>query len=255
MRYNLTDARLVTDILAKLRLLDLAVERSRLTGLPIDRIAGSIAAFDFLYLSELGKRGIVAPSVGSADEDESEGNDFGGHVLEPVTGLHHNVLVFDFKSLYPSLIRTFQIDPLGYLPEGPKGDAIVAPNGAAFRRRPGILTEILDRLMPRREAAKARDDGVASHAIKILMNSFYGVLGTRACRFYRPDVASAITSLGQEVLLWLKERVEELGYRVLYGDTDSLFVLSGEDDPAAAWKVGDHLTRRLDRDVGTASRP
>ncbi len=255
VRYNLADARLVIDILDQLQLIELAVERSRLTGLPIDRIAGSIAAFDFLYLSELGRRGMVAPSVGMYQDPDAVA-ELGGHVFEPVTGLHHNVLVFDFKSLYPSLIRTFQIDPLGQLNEvGDDAQAFVAPNGAAFRRRPGspeggaILPGLLDTLVPRREAAKARGDGVASHAIKILMNSFYGVLGTRACRFYRPELASAITSFGQEVLLWSKQHIEEHGYRVLYGDTDSLFVESGQDDPEAALATGERLRSRLNRAV------
>ena len=247
VRYNATDARLVIDILDKLRLLELAVERSRLTGLPLDRISGSIAAFDFLYLSELHRRGVVAPSVGAED---GEGEGLGGYVMEPVTGLHHNVLVFDFKSLYPSLIRTFQVDPLGFLPDPTADDdPILAPNGAAFRRQPGILTEMLDQLFPRRQAAKDRGDGVGSHAIKILMNSFYGVLGTRACRFYRPQLASAITSLGQEVLLWSRGRCEELGFRVLYGDTDSLFVLSGETEAGEAQAAGERLALRLTRDV------
>ncbi len=259
VRYNLTDAQLVIDILDQLKLIELAVERSRLTGLPIDRIAGSIAAFDFLYLSELGKRGMVAPSVGMY-QDAVAVAELGGHVLEPVTGLHHNVLVFDFKSLYPSLIRTFQIDPLGQLSVNvgasparragkERSQAIVAPNGAAFRRAPGILPGLLDVLVPRREAAKARGDGVASHAIKILMNSFYGVLGTRACRFYRPELASATTSFGQEVLLWSKKRFEDHGYRVLYGDTDSLFVESGDDDPTAAMATGERLLSRLNHEV------
>ncbi len=256
VRYNLTDARLAAEILDQLKLFELAVERSRLTGLPIDRVAGSIAAFDFLYLSELGRRGMVAPSVGMYDDSEAVA-ELGGYVLEPVTGLHRNVLVFDFKSLYPSLIRTFGIDPLGYLGQagGERDDAegedqaVVAPNGATFRRQPGILPGLLDRLMPRRDAAKARGDGVASHAIKILMNSFYGVLGTRACRFYRPELASAITSLGQEVLLWSKARFEERGYRVLYGDTDSLFVASGEEEPEGARAVGKDLLAAINAQV------
>ncbi len=269
VRYNLTDARLVLDILDRLQLIELAVERSRLTGLPIDRVAGSIAAFDFRYLSELGRRGMVAPSVGMYDDTDAVA-ELGGYVLAPVTGLHRNVLVFDFKSLYPSLIRTFQIDPLGYLGQAGRGageeagdEVIVAPNGATFRRRPGragpgrlegeqmrgILPGLLDLLVPRREAAKARGDGVASHAIKILMNSFYGVLGTRACRFYRPELASAITSFGQRVLLWSKARFEHHGYRVLYGDTDSLFVESGADDAEAAMAVGERLLGRINREV------
>ncbi|MCP4657752.1 MAG: DNA polymerase II, partial [bacterium] len=246
--YNLTDARLVIEILERLNLVELAVERSLLTGLPIHRVAGSIASLDFLYLSELGRRGMVAPSVAAADADASA--NLGGEVLEPEPGLYRNVLVFDFKSLYPSIIRTFQIDPLGYLPApAPGDDPIVAPNGAAFRRRPGILPGLIDELLPRREAAKAAGDAVASHAIKILMNSFYGVLGTPACRFYRPELAGAITAFGREILGWSKERLELWGHRVLYGDTDSLFVLSGEDDAPAAWELGRRLVAELNRDV------
>ena len=245
--YNRTDARLALEILKKLKLVELAVERSRLTGLPIDRVSGSIAAFDFLYLTELHKRRIAAPSVGAA---ASAAPSPGGHVLEPEPGLYEQVLVFDFKSLYPSLIRTFQIDPLGYVSRtGPGQDLIVAPNGAAFRRTPGILTKVLDHLFPRREAAKAAGDEVASHAIKILMNSFYGVLGTPACRFYRPQLAAAITTFGREILLWSRDRFRRYGYRVLYGDTDSLFVLSGERTTSAAQAKGEELARRLNRDL------
>ncbi|MEM8929582.1 MAG: DNA polymerase II [Acidobacteriota bacterium] len=251
--YNLADARLVVDILDELHLLDLAVERSRLTGLPVDRVAGAIAALDSLYLAELSKRRIAAPSVGSgahgaADDDPTV--NLGGAVLEPDPGLWHNVFVFDFKSLYPSLMRSFQIDPLGYVDApGPDDDLIRAPNGAAFRREPGILPGLLDVLFPRREAAKAAGDKTASHAIKILMNSFYGVLGTRACRFHRPAIAGAITAFGRELLLWTKARCEEHGFRVLYGDTDSLFVLSGETDTVAARSRGEALVEQLDADV------
>lgn len=254
VEYNLTDARLVTDILDKLHLVELAVERSRLTGLPPDRVSGSIAAFDFLYLSELGRRGIVAPSVGSGPDIDQPTH--GGYVLEPTPGLYENVLVFDFQSLYPSLIRTFQIDPLGHLPEwsegaGPEDEApIVAPNGAAFRRQRGILTQMLDELFPRRAEAKRRGDDVAAYAIKILMNSFYGVLATPACRFHDPRIANAITSFGRELLLWSRSRIEEeYGRRVLYGDTDSLFVESGASDPQSARALGDRLLKDLNRDL------
>ncbi len=245
VRYNLTDARLALEVLDKLQLVPLAVERSLLTGLPIERVSGSIAAFDFLYLSRLHPLQMVAPSVGSSDT--ASGNP-GGHVLEPETGLYRNVLVFDFKSLYPSVIRTFQIDPLGWV-EQPSGeeDLITAPNGAAFRRAKGILPALLDELFPRREEARAAGDAVASHAIKILMNSFYGVLGTPACRFFQPRLAGAITTFGKELLLWTKQRLEADGYRVLYGDTDSLFVLSGEEDPEQAGLLGARLVKRLNR--------
>jgi DNA polymerase-2 len=200
--------------------------------------------------------------------DESRAEDaapweatIGGYVLEPVPGLYRNVLVFDFKSLYPSIIRTFQIDPLGFLPAPrPDDDPIVAPNGAAFRRAPGILPRILDDLFPRREAAKRSGDAVTSNAIKILMNSFYGVLGTPACRFYNPDIANAITGFGRELLLWSKARIEARGRQVLYGDTDSLFVLSGIEVSAEATglaearRLGASLVDELNSDLGAYVR-
>ena len=247
--YNRTDARLALEILERLRLLELAVERSRLTGLPPDRVSGSIAAFDFLYLTELRRRGVVAPSVRAAGAFEPQG---GGHVLEPQPGLYANVVVLDFKSLYPTLIRTFEIDPLNLVrPEAgiEQPDPIVAPNGAAFSREKAILGALLDDLMPQREAARSAGDEVKSHAIKILMNSFYGVLGTPACRFYDARLANAITSFGREMLLWCKERIEASGRRVLYGDTDSLFVESGAADAASAQSFGQSLAATLNREL------
>jgi len=244
--YNLADARLVTGILAKTRLVELAVERSLLTGMPLDRVSASIASFDFLYLVELRKRGKVAPMVSSKATEPTAG----GAVLEPVIGLHDRILGFDFKSLYPSLILTFNLDPAGYVPSpGPGDDLIQAPNGAFFRREPGILPEILQRLFPRREAAKQSGDALTSQAIKILMNSFYGVLATPACRFYSSPVANAITHFGQSTLLWAKRHMEEAGHRVLYGDTDSLFVESNAATPEYALKVGRDLAGRINRDL------
>jgi DNA polymerase-2 len=252
VEYNLNDARLVLDILDKLQLVELAVERSRLTGMPPDRVHASVAAFDFLYLSALRKRGIVAPSVAPATGEGAEMG--GGAVFEPRPGLYENVLLFDVRSLYPSLIRTFQIDPLGYLSperlaEMEDADPIVAPNGAAFRREPGILPQMIDDLFPRRQAAIEAGDRVTSHAIKILMNSFFGVLGTSVCRFFNPEIANAITSWGRELLRWSRRRIEELGRPVLYGDTDSLFIESGESDPAAARRLGHELAARLNREI------
>jgi DNA polymerase-2 len=251
--YNIADARLVLGILEKARLIDLAVERSLLTGMPLDRVGASIASFDFLYLGALRRRGFVAPSVGG---DGAEGEPTaGGAVLDPAPGLYENVLAFDFRSLYPSLIRTFNIDPLGHVP-GPSPEVeaslIRAPNGACFRRDPGILPGLLEDLFPQREEAKRRGDAIAAHAIKILMNSFYGVLATPACRFYSSPVANAITHFGQWALRWARDRVEEWGYRVLYGDTDSLFVASGIAGRGAceeARRLGASLCARINDEL------
>jgi DNA polymerase II len=246
--YARTDARLAFQIVAKLDLVQLAFARSRLTGMTPDRVAASIASFDFLYLSELEQRRIVAPSV-RGDDSRVHAAQQGGHVLEPQTGLHRNVWVFDFRSLYPSIIRTFNIDPLSWVADpAPDADLIRTPGGA-FRREPAILPQLLDDLFPRREAAKQSGDKVAAHAVKILMNSFYGVLGTPACRFFNPALANAITGTGRDMLLWSKQWFEAAGLRVLYGDTDSLFVHAGMDDAVAARERARELVAGLNADL------
>ncbi len=247
--YARTDARLVLEIIEEMRLVPLALARSRLTGMQPDRVSASIASFDFVYLAELHKRGIVAPSVRSGDARVSA-SQAGGHVLEPTTGLHRNVWVFDFKSLYPSVMRTFNIDPLGFVAGSGTGEKVILTvTGAAFRRGDAILPRMLDRLAGAREVAKGADDDIASQAIKILMNSFYGVLGTPACRFHNPAIANAITGQSRHFLLWSKAWFEDRGFDVLYGDTDSLFVLSGLTDPSGAQDRGEDLVREVNAAV------
>jgi DNA polymerase-2 len=246
--YARTDARLAYRIVERLNLVPLAFARTRLAGLMPDRVAASIASFDFLYLSELRHTRYVAPTVRSGDSRVYAAQQ-GGHVLEPVPGLHPNVWVFDFRSLYPSIIRTFNIDPLSYVADPPPGADLIGTPGGAFRREPAILPRLLDELFPRREAARGSGDEVASHAIKILMNSFYGVLGTPACRFYNPALANSITGMGREMLLWSKRWFEQAGFRVLYGDTDSLFVQSGGDDAERARAQGRELAAALNADI------
>ncbi len=250
LHYNFTDARLVSDILGRTRLLPLAVRRSLLTGMPLERVGASIAAFDFLYLGELRRRGFVAPTA--AVEEPAEPT-IGGAVLDPRPGLYENILVLDYRSLYPSIIRTFNIDPITWVQEPSHGEAdlIRAPNGACFRRDPGILPAMLDRLFPERERARREGDEIASQAIKILMNSFFGVLAAPGCRFAIPAVANAITSFGQAILFWTRERVEGLGYEVLYGDTDSIFVRSSVADPMEALQMGERLAARLNGELAS----
>jgi DNA polymerase-2 len=232
-RYCLEDARLVLDILGSTGLVDLTVKKCMLTGVGLDRAWTSIHAFDYLYIEALHKRGIVAPSTGVDLLPPTDAP--GGAILQPQTGLYDNVWIFDFKSLYPTIIRTFNIDPLSFvlpghveqLSEEEKGLLIRAPNGSCFRRDRAILPGLLERFFKNRETAKAENDSVASHVYKIIMNSFYGVLGARGARFASGLISGAITSFGQYLLGWCRDFIEDKGYTVLYGDTDSLFVLSG----------------------------
>lgn len=223
-RYNIEDCQLVLDIFAAADLLEFVVERTRLTGLAMGRQGGSVAAFDYLYLPRLHRRGRVAPSLTAKSYPDTSP---GGYVLDSVPGIHENVALMDFKSLYPSIIRTFRIDPLGLARPG--DDPVPGFLGAAFSRTDSILPDIIEDLWQRRDEARRRGNQPLAQAIKILMNSFYGVLGTDGCRFYDPRLASSITRRGHEIIRTSRQWIEEQGFRVIYGDTDSLFVLLRDD--------------------------
>ena len=108
-RYNIEDCRLVSEIFAKADLVNFALQRAQMTGLPIDKTGGAVQTFDNLYLPRLHRKGYVAP----ANHESAGRNSPGGYVLDSQPGIYQNVIVLDFKSLYPSIIRTFLIDPLG----------------------------------------------------------------------------------------------------------------------------------------------
>jgi DNA polymerase-2 len=252
--YNLHDAQLVVEILERTGLVELVVRRSLLTGMQLDRVGAQIAAVDSLYLAELRARGRVAPSVHV--EDAPGTVIAGGLVLDSVPGLYRNILVFDFKSLYPSLIRTFNIDPLTHVPparQTPDAPLVTTPSGAAFRRdEPGILPELVARLWEERARARRAGDAVGAQATKILMNSLFGVLGASACRLFSPEVANAITLAGQHVIRLAAAAVEAAGHRVIYGDTDSLFVDAGEADVERAAARGQALREAIGAHVAEA---
>ncbi len=242
IEYNLEDCRLVRDVFAKARVLEFAIERQRLTGLTMDRRAGAVSAFDYLYLPRLHRRGRVAPTTSHRTDALASP---GGFVMGSDPGLFENVLVLDFKSLYPSLIRTFLIDPLGLAAAGP--DAVPGFDGARFSRTEHILPGLIEALWDARAEAKRIGDEALSRAIKIQMNSFYGVLGTPACRFFDPRLASSITRRGHEVLRTTRAWIEDRGHRVIYGDTDSLFVHLGAEagDAAACRDLGAAMVEEL----------
>ncbi len=223
MRYNLEDCRLVEAIFEKTHLIDFSLERAELTGLALDRVGGSVAAFDSLYLPRLHRRGRVARDIEERSLDDLSP---GGYVMDSEPGLFRNVIVLDFKSLYPSIIRTFLVDPLGLAEAGE--DSVPGFKGGKFSRDTHILPGIIERLWNARDKAKRAGHKATSRAIKIIMNSFYGVLGTPACRFFEPRLASSITLRGHEIITKSRAFIESEGYRVIYGDTDSLFVLLDE---------------------------
>src|SRR3989338_7969772 len=218
--YNLLDCKLVYDILEKTNIITLAIERSQLTGMPLDRITASIAAFDSLYIREARKRGLVSPATRFGQKEERIK---GGYVQDAEPGIYNNVLVLDFKSLYPSIIRTFNIDPSSFLEKKEK-NAIESPNKAYFKNSQGILPDIIQKLHEAREKAKKEERELANYSIKIIQNSFFGVLASPNCRYFNLQMANAITHFGQFIIKLTAKKLEDAGYKVIYSDTDSIFL-------------------------------
>ena len=239
-RYNLEDCVLVTEIFKKTGLVEQIKARSLITGLTMDRISMSVASFDHAILPGIHRKGYVAPET---DDVFPGGHAAGGYVFTSAPGLYHHVVVLDFKSLYPTIIRTFSIDPYSRL--SAEINTVTTPNGIKFSRTHHILPEFLENLMEKREQAKNRNDLNLSVAIKILMNSFYGVMGTTGCRFYHADLPTAITGTGQWVLKNTADFIREQGYNVIYGDTDSVFVALKEHEYPHPEKAGTALMKQV----------
>ncbi len=238
--YNLKDTELVTGIFRKAGLIELSVRRSQLTGLLMDQLGMMTAAFDHFFLPRLHRKGFVAPNVRDLKLSEHAA---GGYVFDPRPGLYSNVIVLDFRSLYPSIIQTFKIDPLSRLLF--ENNTLRTPAGYKFSASQHFLPDFITQLIEQRSEAKRKGDKQLSQAIKILMNSFYGVMGSYGCRFYHPDLPSAITGTGQWLLLRSKEFLERKGYEVVYGDTDSLFVKLPEKIKSFTEKEGIKLAGEM----------
>ena len=239
--YNLEDCQLVWDIFEKTELIDFSIERARLTGLEMDKVGGSVAAFENLYLPRLHRKGFIAPNIGDYQGELSAP---GGYVMDSKPGLHKSVLLLDYKSLYPSIIRTFKVDPYARIAaKQATADEIVAGfDGASFSKSENILPGIIAELWQARDQAKADNNAALSQAIKIIMNSFYGVLGTSGCRIHDSRLTSSITKRSHEIILQTVKLIEAEGYEVIYGDTDSVFVaLHQAADNETAQSIGRRL--------------
>jgi DNA polymerase-2 len=253
-RYCLNDAELVLRILERTGLFRLTVERAALTAVSLDKAWTSVVSFERIYGMELRRLGIAPPFP---DPEQDVSGAAGGTVLDSLAGLFNNIAVFDFRSLYPSIMRTFNIDPLRHARAAPPADLITAPNGAAFSREPGPLPGLITRYFAERRNALDRGNETAAQVYKILMNSFYGVLGTRSCRYGRTELAGAITSFARKWLFFSRDWFESRGFRVLYGDTDSLFVetrLSDDSGYEDFSRQGGELAAELNRDLGERIR-
>jgi DNA polymerase I len=235
MLYCERDAELALRVLRKLRAIEKATDMASVTGLYLDEgLNGRTSTLvDSLLIRAADKRGIgVPPTHRALREAPIEG----GFVAEIKPQLARWVVVLDFKSMYPSIIISKNI----CFSTVSKDGEIEAPNGARFvekKRRAGLIPEILKNLMVERdrlkklsrEAANPAEreyyDGLQA-AVKVLMNSFYGVMASSFYRFTNKTIGAAITAFARAEIKNVIDELKRVNAEVLYSDTDSVFVQS-----------------------------
>ncbi|UXD21469.1 DNA polymerase [Ignicoccus pacificus DSM 13166] len=235
-KYNLDDA-LSTFLLAQL-FVPFGEQLSYLTGLPLDQVGAASVGFKVeWYLIRVAYK--VDELVPNRVERRAQSYK-GAIVLRPRRGVHENVAVLDFSSMYPNIMIKYNVGPDTLVRPGEKYDpdeVYVSPIGHMFKKKPDAffkisLTQLLKMRKEIKEKLKSLDPESPQYkllderqkAVKVLANAHYGYMGWSHARWYCKECAEAVTAWGRELILKSIELARSLGLEVIYGDTDSLFV-------------------------------
>jgi len=220
-------------------LLDFAMQLSSLVSLPLDHVMTAAVGFrvEWFLIKHAQKISELIPKR----VEQSYRPYAGGIVLKPQAGLHENIAVLDFKSMYPNIMIAYNLSPDTYV--SPKEQ--VPPSGVfetpevkhKFQKEPsGFYKEVLSYLIGVRSEIRAKMKTLSAKsveyqvldarqkAVKVITNAAYGYAGWIGARWYRKPVAEAASAWGRYAILTAIRMAEDAGLKVVYGDTDSLFV-------------------------------
>jgi len=245
------------------KFLPFAIQLSSIVGLPLDQVGSASVGFRvewhlMRHACELGE--LIPNRI-----ERPYATYKGAIVLRPKPGIHENIAVLDFSSMYPNLMIKYNISPDTYVsPMDYRGeeDVYVAPEvGHMFRKYPdGFYRRVLKRLLEARKAVRSKlkdlEPGSPEYrvlyerqrALKVIANATYGYCGWLGARWYKREVAETTTAWGRHTIRDTIDLARKLGLRVIYGDTDSIFVVY---DKA---KV-DELTRIIRDKLGLEIKP
>ncbi len=246
--YNLHDAHLTAKLC--LKLLPDMIEFTKIVGLPLfDVIRMKFSRLVESYIMKRAREfNVLAPNrpSSSAIERRREESIQGAYVLQPEPGLYKDIAVFDFRSLYPTIITAHNIGPEGLKCDCCKSQATVRvpekPEYWFCSREKKFLPSVLEELILRRadlkklireqkeknaDASEVKMLEARSYALKILANSFYGYLGFYGARWYCLECAASTTAYARNYIKQTIEKAKEKGFQVIYSDTDSCFLQLG----------------------------
>ncbi|MFH1403292.1 MAG: DNA-directed DNA polymerase [Candidatus Altiarchaeota archaeon] len=237
LEYSMSDAK--STLMIALRMLPLEYELSKVVRQPLYEVSrmSSSQRVEYLLVSESFKQGRIVPNRPSDDEyaDRNDGKYEGAYVVDPVRGIHDNIILFDFRSLYPSIIISHNVDPdtlncscCSGENKSPTGDHYCIKTRGFI---PGVLEKLIQhrmdvkkRMKQETEAARKSLLDVEQQALKLLANSMYGYYGFQRARWYCRECASSITAWGRDYIHKVIKDAGENGFNVVYGDTDSVYL-------------------------------
>jgi len=240
--YSLNDANLISKLTDKV--LPVMVEMVKLIGLPlfnISRIGFSQLVEWYLVRQSRMFEEIVPNKPNYAEKLERKKQTYkGGYVFEPQPGLYSNIVIFDYRSLYPSIISSHNISPMALNCRCCENEAKKVPlEKERFwfcTKKKGFISIVIEELIARRVRIKEIIKGKSSlfldarqESLKILANSFYGYLGFYASRWYSLECVKSVTAYGRYYVMKLMELAKKHGFSVIYSDTDSVFLALGKN--------------------------
>lgn len=242
--YSLDDAVAVTKIGEKM--IPLTLELTRIVGQPFFDVARMATGqqVEWYLIRKANEQGEVVPNKPSSSQYSNRRGKraAGGYVKDPVKGLHENIVYFDFRSLYPSIIISKNVSPDTLVDECNPEDCHISPEGGyMFLKEPaGFVPSIIGNILNERVRLKtlmkeSKDDeekkilNVQQEALKRLANSMYGVYGYSRFRWYRLECADAITAWGRDYIKKTMVKAEKFGFKPVYADTDGFYAVYDEN--------------------------
>ncbi|OPY22822.1 MAG: DNA polymerase [Methanobacterium sp. PtaU1.Bin242] len=234
--YSLDDAVAVTKIGENM--LPLSMELTRIVGQPLFDVSRMATGqqVEWYLIRKAYEYGDIVPNKPSNSKISGRKRIAGGYVKDPVKGLHENIVYFDFRSLYPSIIISKNVSPDTITDDCGEDDCYIAPEvGYKFKKEPvGFVPSVIGNILRERVKIKkmmteSTDPhqkhilNVQQEALKRLANSMYGVYGFIRFRWYRIECADSITAWGRDFIKKTMDKAREFGFEPIYADTDGFY--------------------------------
>lgn len=257
-RYNLQDCRLTYDLAKKV--FPNLIEFVRIVRLPpydINRMSFSIFVEWYLIHQACAQNEIILNKPSRREESDRLSDRIqGAFVFEPKPGFYKNIAVFDFRSLYPSIIASHNISKgtLNCPCCKDESEKIVTERGTFWycKKRKGLFSSVIGELIERRGEIKkklkvSKDPLLAarSEALKVLANSFYGYTGFAPARWYCIECAESTTAFARKYIHHAIDTAQKEGFTVLYSDTDSIFLLLENKTKEDSLKLMENINKTL----------